>query len=631
MRMLFRIFRQQMGRYPGAYAALFTLIALTAGIWIAEPLYASYAINTMLRATEGQEVNYAVLFGGWIGLFMLVSAVQTVQKFVSWKLTEWMILDYREKVYGHVLRLGVSFHTRQKSGEVVKILDNAADTLADLQRQLLIQLIPSFISATVFLIIGYTISPVLSFVLLLSIVFYMGIALLGTRKTAKLQQEVNKLWVESIGRAFDAVTNVFSVKSGAQEEAELGRMEATHEKTYRTQQKVNRRWAMVEAINFFMLTRILLTGIGIYLFTQDRLSLGMVYFFQASFFRVLTPFEMLGSMLPQWNKQTGRVKLAEQLLDTPLDVVSRPDAVTLPDFKGHIRFEHVRFAYAPEKQLSEDAEDALPPAFPEVPGQPPEEEEPSDVRPIAREGRIETPADERDTDDGARAVLHDVTLDIRPGEHVALVGHSGAGKSTIAMLLNRFYDVTDGSITVDGIDLRRLDVQWWRGKIGLVLQDNLMFNDSILENIRYARPDATDEEVYEAARRAAAADFIETLPLKYQTMIGDRGIRLSGGQRQRVAIARAILKKPQIVILDEATSALDSVTEKKVQEGIKGLIEGRTSVIIAHRLSTVRSVDRIAVLEDGRVTAFAPHEELMNTSPVYRQMVELQRAGMLAE
>lgn len=628
MKILFRIFRQQYKRYPGTYSFLVLLIALTAAIWIAEPLFASYAINEMLGATTGEEVDYMFLFSAWLGLFFLISAIQTTQKFVGWKVNEWQILDYREAVYRHVLRLGISFHTRQKSGEVVKILDSAADTLADLQRQLFIQLIPSFISAAVFLIIGFTISPILSLVLVASIILYMCIAVWGTRRTALLQQQVNKLWVESIGRAFDAVTNVFSVKSGSQEDAELGRMHATHEKTLEKQQQVNRRWAAVEAINFFMLTRILLTAIGFYLFTQGKLSLGFVYFFQASFFRVLTPFEMLGSMLPQWNKQVGRVRLAEELLNTSVDVYNKPMPIIPSSISGKITFNNVHFSYLPEKQLNED--DEKKDANTTETTVKAEEEEQEDVKEAIKKDEIEIVATNSDAD-SLREVLRGIDLDIKPGEHIALVGHSGAGKTTVAMLLNRFYDVTQGSITLDGIDLRDLDVHWWRSRIGLVLQDNLMFNDSVLENIRYARPEATDEEVHEAAQRAAADEFIRKMPMGYRTMIGDRGIRLSGGQRQRVAIARAILKKPDIVILDEATSALDSVTEKTVQEGIKGLIEGRTAVIIAHRLSTVRSVDRIAVMEDGRVTAFAPHEQLMKTSPIYAQMVELQREGMLAE
>jgi ABC-type multidrug transport system fused ATPase/permease subunit len=222
-------------------------------------------------------------------------------------------------------------------------------------------------------------------------------------------------------------------------------------------------------------------------------------------------------------------------------------------------------------------------------------------------------------------------MTIKPGEHVALVGHSGAGKSTIAALLNRFYDVTGGRIVVDGTNLNDLDIRWWRSNIGLVLQENLMFNDTVLENIRYARPSATLDEVMLAAKRASADEFIERLPKKYDTEIGERGVKLSGGERQRLAIARAILKDPKIVILDEATSALDSLTERKVQEGIKELIAGRTAVIIAHRLSTVRSVDRIAVMEGGKLQAMASHDELLKTNNLYRQMVELQQGGVLPE
>jgi ABC-type multidrug transport system fused ATPase/permease subunit len=230
-----------------------------------------------------------------------------------------------------------------------------------------------------------------------------------------------------------------------------------------------------------------------------------------------------------------------------------------------------------------------------------------------------------------RATIKHLSLTIKPGEHIALVGHSGAGKSTIAMLLNRFYDVTRGMIVVDGENLNDLDLTWWRKQIGLVLQDNLMFNDTIMNNIRYARPDASIDDVMEAAKRASADTFIERLPNNYETEVGERGVKLSGGERQRIAIARAILKKPTIVILDEATSALDSLTERLVQEGIKELIAGRTAIIIAHRLSTVRSVDRIAVLEDGQLIAVAPHDELLKTCDTYRQMVELQQGGVLAE
>ncbi len=636
LRLIAALLFQQAKKYPGTYVFLIFLILSVAIVWIVDPLYSSHAIDTLMSAKDGAEVNYWMLFGLWGVIFVFHALLQTLNKFTAWKLDNHIVLDRREEVFDHVMRLGVSFHTKQKAGEVVKILDEGADTMVDLQRRLLIEIIPSCLSATAFLIIGFTISPLLAGILLIGLVLYVGIAIVGTNRTYKLQQEVNKLWVKSIGRAYDAITNIYSVKSGAQEARELSVMHDVHQETYRKQQAVNRRWAMVEGINFFFLTRILLVSTGIYLYTKDVLTLGEVYFFQSSFFRVLTPFEMIGSLLPQWNKHVGKIRMAQQLLETPMDVTNIPDAKIIPDLKGNIILDNVCFSYKPEPLLTEKEEETNP--VPQLlTTQHDEDEEAmsslqeprgtSTIDPMEAEDQKAPDAEDRHSGE----VLHNVTLDIRPGEHIAFVGRSGAGKTTLAMLLNRFYDVTEGKITIDGIDLRELDVHWWRSQVGLVLQENIMFNDSIVENIRYARPSATLEEVQEASRRAAAAEFIESLPNGYNTLIGDRGIRLSGGQRQRVAIARAILKKPSIVVLDEATSALDSMTEKLVQQGIQELIHDKTACIIAHRLSTVRSVNRIAVFDNGHLIACAPHEELLKTCDIYKEMVELQSEGMLAE
>jgi len=633
MKLLLSLLWQQARRYPLLYGFLSLFVLLTSLLWIAEPLFARFAIDRMLLAKEGQVVDYQFLFIAWGVLFVVMSIVQTIQKYIGWKASEWLVLDHRERIYTHVLNLGLSFHARQKSGEVVKILDNAADTLADLQRQVFIQLLPSFLAAFVFLIIGFWINSLMALVLIGSITLYLLIAFIGTQRTVKFQNVANGLWVKSIGRAYDAVTNIYSVKSGAQQGRELRLMHDVHTETYKAQQKVNVSWAAVEAINFFMMTRILLTSIGIYLYTKNVMTLGEVYFFQTSFFRVLTPFEMLGGMLPQWNKLIGRVRLSQEILDIKADVVSKPNAVMLPDLQGEIRLEDVHFSYAPEKILTTIDDHVPPPVIEPSTDEEVEEAKVGDPHGVLKEpnDNKEVAASPDDEDRKPGTVLRDIDLVIKPGEHIAFVGHSGAGKTTLAMLLNRFYDVTQGRILVDGVDMRDLDLNWWQSQIGLVLQENIMFNDSILENIRYARPDASREEVQEAAQRAAAHEFIEALPNKYETFIGDRGIRLSGGQRQRVAIARAILKRPKIVILDEATSALDSLTEKHVQEGIKSLIENRTACIIAHRLSTVRSVDRIAVFDKGMLVDVGPHEELVKRCAIYKEMVELQSQGMLAE
>lgn len=635
MRLIFILIGQSARKYVWQWAALGMLLLLLSAFWTAEPIYSSYAVDELLSIASGGEVDIPGIFTVWGLLFAGLSLIQAIAKYFQWKLTTQMELDLAQRMYRHVLHLPVQFHVRQKSGEAVKIIDEGAVELSYITR-ILLDLLPSIVTSSAFLVVSFLIEPILAAVLIGSLLLFILVIIFGTLRTAKMQDRANKAWVKPSGRAFDAMTNIFAVKSAAREDEEVRRMQAGHRQVMRWQLKVNLRWALIEGMNFFMLTRILLIGIGILLLARGILTLGQVYFFQLSFFRVLVPFEILASALPQWNKSVGKIRLANGLFDFVQEDHARQHSVRLPELKGAIEFHDVSFGYDRDDMqpliADDDDDDARTDIFLE--DRLPETEEDGTLRTTPPEERREMTEPEDQAKEQTLepiSVLHHIDLTVRAGEHVALVGHSGAGKSTIAMLLNRFYDPTDGTIFIDGTDLRDIDLKWWRSKIGLVLQDNLMFNDTLFENIRYARPSATQQEIVEAAKRASAHEFIEKLPDSYQTEVGERGIRLSGGERQRIAIARAILKDPAIVILDEATSALDSLTERKVQEGIKELIQGRTSFIIAHRLSTVRTVDRIAIVEGGRIAACAPHDELLRISPVYSEMVDLQKGGVLAE
>lgn len=609
------------------------LVLTTAALWVIEPLYSSHAVDTLLTVKEGNEVNLWRIFGWWGLIFLGLSLTQAFGKFLEWKLAMRMELDTTEETFKHVLHLPIAFHTQQKSGEAMKVIEDGSTELAYVSR-IIIDFIPSILSSLAFLFISLKIQPLLAAILFGSMMLYSGVIIVGSVKTMKLQQRANKAWVKPTGRAFDVLTNIFTVKSAGHEDRELERMHRGHNTVMKWQLKVNKRWAFIEALNFFMLTRIAIIGIGIILFVKELLTLGEVYYFQNSFYRVLVPFEILANALPSWNKSLGKIRMARNLFSIKEEEEEHKGTKTLKKIEGNVVFKEVEFTYGKRQtlklQADEDDDDTLSiEAFLEKP----EKREAGSSMVDSQMSRHEKASELTSNDEPSiepPAVLHDVDLVVKAGEQIALVGHSGAGKSTIAMLINRFYDPTKGSILVDGVDLRDMDIQWWRSQIGLVLQDNVMFNDSLLENIRYARPNASEKDIIQAAKRASAHEFIEKLPGKYLTMVGERGIKLSGGERQRIAIARAILKNPAIVVLDEATSALDSLTEKKVQEGIKELIEGRTSFIIAHRLSTVRSVDRIAVVEGGRITACAPHEELLKTSKIYKEMVDLQKEGILA-
>ena len=511
LRMILRLLRQYWRRHPLEAALMLVCILVLAAMWVSEPLYSSYAIDQLLLIKEGQEVNFYRIFGIWALIFVGLSVVQTFEKYISWQMDNRLLQERREEVYKHVLDLDIALHTKQKSGEIMKQVDEGADHLVDLQRNLFIDFGPSFLAATVFLIISFTIHATLALILVVSLLLYIGVALIGTNRTYKLQYGVNKLWVEAIGRAFDAVTNIFAVKSNAQRNYEMNLMKQAHAKAFTLQQKVNLRWAAVEAINFFMLTRILLVSVGILLYVKGELTLGQLYFFQFSFFRVLTPFEMLAGLLPQWNKKVGKVRLSQMLLETPIHVTNPAHPKTIENLRGEIILRDVCFSYQPVPVITEETDDEA--GALELPQSPknPEEELQAHIERTVPDPEIskEDPEPEPDPKPAHQGeVLHMINLDIRPGEHIAFVGHSGAGKSTLAMLLNRFYDVTSGSIAVDGVDLREFDQHWWRKQIGLVLQENIMFNDTLFNNIRYSRPEATLEEVKEAARRAAASEFI---------------------------------------------------------------------------------------------------------------------------
>ncbi len=629
MFMLLRLIGGHVRRHPALSAATYGFAVVIAALWVIEPLYTSYAVDQLLSLQTGAQVDLWRIALVWGGIFVALSIAQAIGKYVQWKFDMTLELETIERAYKHVLGLPISFHNTQKTGEAMKTIQDGADQLAYMLNRNVLELGMSLGAAITFLITSFMVEWRLALILIAVLCVFLLITFLGTLKTAPLQDKANQLWVKPSGRQFDAVTNISSVKSGAQEERELGIVQRLHEEGLSTQLRINKLWAFLEAMHFFMLTRILLVAIGVILMVRGELTLGELYFFQFSFYRVLTPFEMLSGILPQWRKATGKVKMMETLLEQDVENGMQKKGVVPGKLNGEIRFDDVTFWYT---------ETALPSAPEEgkshFASAEPTEIATDDVIRTHEEGRdLETaPEDDIDTAESKwKATIEHLTMTIRPGEHVALVGHSGAGKSTIAALLNRFYDVTEGRILVDGVDLRDLDIQWWRSQIGLVLQENLMFNDTVLENIRYARPDATMEEVIDAAKRASAHEYIERLPKKYDSEIGERGVKLSGGERQRLAIARAILKNPKIVILDEATSALDSLTERNVQEGIKELIAGRTAIIIAHRLSTVRSVDRIAVMEGGKLLAMGPHDELLKTNTLYKEMVELQQGGVLPE
>jgi ATP-binding cassette subfamily B protein len=371
--------------------------------------------------------------------------------------------------------------------------------------------------------------------------------------------------------AEENIVGVHVVKSFAQEPAEQAKFERRSALVFEQTVKTNRQRAFyVPAMAFLpLLAQAAVVLVGGRRVVEGELSLGSFIAFNLLLAMLVQPLRMLGMWIGQAQRATASGERIFEIVDEAEDVANPDEPRDLPDGPGRVRFEHVTFGYDPQ-----------------------------------------------------RPVLEDVDLELEPGKTVALIGHTGSGKTTLASLIPRFYDVQFGRVTIDGADVRDVTLRSLRAEIGVVSQDPFLFSASVRENIAFGAEHATDEQVERAARLAQAHEFIAALPEGYDTVIGERGITLSGGQRQRVAIARALVVDPRVLILDDATASVDATTEMRIRAGLREAARGRTTIIVAHRLSTIALADEIVVLDGGGVAARGTHDTLVDTNDVYREIYE---------
>ncbi|HBB56834.1 TPA: hypothetical protein DEW47_01055 [Patescibacteria group bacterium] len=518
----------------------------------------------------------------WLFFIILWALIQLIGSVIDWRIgiksqlvSHAAYVDYLSDGYGKLLNLPMSFFKNEKIGDLSDKMNKAASLLSTIIGNIIIYLAPQFLSIFVALGVSFSINYLLSFIILAGLAAYVVIMFKYVRPTVELYKEGHVAYGKAFGTIFEAMGNVGAIKQSVAEDYERKRIR------FYLKNKVTSIWANIyknwEKLSFYQRLIIVLTQLAIFLISvslvrNDTITIGELVMFNGYASMVFGPFVVLGR---NWQfLQNGIVAMerAERVLQTTAETYEPEKSFHLDEIKGDIEFKDVSFSYK-----------------------------------------------------NGKPVLENINLKIKQGEVVALVGESGVGKSTLIDLISAYHFPNKGKVLIDDHDIRRIKLKFLRQNIAVVPQETVLFSDTIKTNIKYGSFKASDGEIEEAAKKAHALEFIEKFPKKWKQIVGERGVKLSVGQKQRVSIARAILRNPKILILDEPTSALDAKSEMIIQKSLEELMQGRTTFIIAHRLSTVRKADKIIVFEKGGIMEQGKHDELIRVPDgVYRKLYELQ-------
>lgn len=515
----------------------------------------------------------ALYLGGLLASAILAWGLGWARTWVMAKVSERIGADMRTTVYAHMLNQSLEYFGSKRTGDLMSRIGSDTDRINMFLSLHALDFITDVVMMVMTAAILISINPWLALVTLVPLPFIVWLIHKVRSRLAIGFDRTSRVWAEITNVLSDTIPGVRVVKAFAQEQREMQRFARANQRNLQANDRVNKIWALFSPTVGLMteIGLLFVWAFGIWLVAHDQITVGVLSAFIAYIGRFYTRLDSMSRIVNITQKSAAGAKRIFDVLDQVSSVPEPTTPATLPQpVQGAITLQDVGFRY------------------------------------------------------GSRQVIRQLNLHIRPGEMIGLVGHSGSGKSTLVNLINRFYDVTEGSIQLDGIDVRRLAVADYRRNIGLVLQEPFLFFGTVAENIAYGKPEATRQEIIAAARAAHAHDFILRLPHGYDSVVGERGQGLSGGERQRISIARALLINPRLLILDEATSAVDTETEKEIQKALDNLVQGRTTIAIAHRLSTLRKADRLVVMDRGEIVEVGPHDELMAAQGAYWRLYQAQ-------
>lgn len=569
-------------KYLGQYKRSIVILSIM-GIFSAIgngviPYIAGKFFDAIITPSNVNFLDYTIAL--YLVLLIVWSVVQLITYILDWRinitseyLSNTIWLDYLAKGFGFLLNLPMSFHKKNKIGEIGNKINTAAGALETIAGRIVIDLAPQILSIIIALGIALYLKPLLAIILLIGLLTYVFVLISKVKPLAGIQKEyweqISFLW----GDAFDVIGNTLAIKQSTAEEYEQKKISDKTKLAVPLWMKMTKVWGTLNLYQRFtiLITQIIIFVISVYYIQQGTMTIGELLAFNSYAAMIFGPFVTIAR---QWQTiQNGIVNIqeTEKILQIDPENYNPKDAVTL-DLQGNIEFKNVNFYYEKEKP-----------------------------------------------------VLQDISFSVKAGQVIALVGESGVGKSTLIDLISAYNFPIDGTILIDGHEIQKINLKQLRSQIAVVPQEVVLFNDTIKINIKYGNFSATDDEMISASKKAHALDFIEKFPDRWEQVVGERGVKLSVGQKQRVAITRAILRNPKILILDEPTSALDAGSEKIITKSLEELMQGKTTFIIAHRLSTVRKADKILVFKEGKIIESGTHAELsVKQGGEYKRLYDLQ-------